>query len=364
MGMLPTLRAAGVLAPTATTMGEPVSISLAVAGACAAIVSWLGAAAVTALAALGLSGPFVAAACSALAAAGVAAASGAIVTGAGAVSAKAVQAIAAELDDDETDEAKYANEFYAEQWDKEYTSRDAVIAFIADFKRRTRNDKLAMMIGLKVWARYSFIHEPAPFFIEAGIAKNKGEIIAANADMIEGKSADAKYAADFYSETWDAQYTSTEAVLAFIKGLQQRQGHRAGLECGLKVWQRWRLLIEPKLLAAKAERDRTRYAAIPTYVESGPSRTNLTKNFGQTAVTDVAPEPTRMMLASRAPSSVLQAGAATFAPTATSSAPSVPLTPKQKKVAIGVGAVAVGGLVLRQVVGGAVLRGLLRGFMR
>lgn len=198
------------------------------------IMTWLGGAAATIAATLGISTAFVASAMSALAAAGVAAA----VQG----GSQAVDAIVKELEDDESPAAQYANQFYAEQWDTEYTDEAAVIRFIAGMKQR-HGERIALLCGLKIWGRWHFVHEPAVRFIAAGIARDKAEIVAAVTDLATGESADAKYAADFYSETWDAQYTSEAAVLEFIRGLQQRQGRRAGLECGLKVWARWKYLL-------------------------------------------------------------------------------------------------------------------------
>lgn len=212
-------------------IGEPVTI--AVVGA-TALISWLSAAVASIGVSLGISATFVATAMAALTTAGIS------MTVAGA------NKLVEELDDNETPEAKFTNAFYAEKWDDRYTSEEAVIQFIADL-RKQYGDKIATLCGLKVWSRYWFVHSPAEPFIRAGIIANKQEIIAAVHDLAVGQSADAKYTSEFYSEQWDHEYTSEDAVLKFIVGLQHRQGHRAGLQCGLKVWNRWKLLLEPRI---------------------------------------------------------------------------------------------------------------------
>ncbi len=236
----PVSRGVGYL-PTAPVRNPQIGEPITIAASITAVIAWAVSGAVAIGAALGIS-----------AAVATAIATSLILSGIYATSA-AVKSLIDEMLEGESDAADWVSNFYSETWDHEYTSEDAVRAFMAGLKKR--HGRAGEMAGIKVWARWITLHAHAPILVRAGIVASKQDVIALWTLMQRNDTADAKYAAGFYSENWQAEYTSEEAVLAFIRGMQERHGARAGAMCGIKVMAFWKNILEPKLAAQALDQE-------------------------------------------------------------------------------------------------------------
>lgn len=208
----------------------------AVAITVASIIAWASAAAVSIGAVLGLSATLSIAIATSLVLAGVAAGT------------KVVSHWVDELTADDTSDAHWANDFDSRTMDKLMTDEDAVKGLIQDIV--SKHGHAGELATIKIWARWKIIHEPAGILTKAGIFDYPDQLRQYWEDMnaLNDGDEDAKWASEFASASWDKYYTSEQGVIDFIKGMQQRQGRRAGAMAGIKAWGRWKAVIEPKIL--------------------------------------------------------------------------------------------------------------------